>query len=79
MASSIERLPAGFSEKSATVNGVRISYKIGGSGPVVVLLHGYAETSHMWFSHEPPKAEWNQLSHRVYCRASRPSGISVTS
>jgi pimeloyl-ACP methyl ester carboxylesterase len=43
-----EQLPAGFTEKSATVNGVRISYKIGGQGPVVVLLHGYAETSHMW-------------------------------
>jgi pimeloyl-ACP methyl ester carboxylesterase len=43
-----EQLPAGFAEKSATVNGVRISYKIGGTGPVVVLLHGFTETSHMW-------------------------------
>ena len=43
-----EQLPAGLTEKSATVNGVRISYKIGGQGPAVVLLHGYAETSHMW-------------------------------
>src|SRR4051812_36874834 len=43
-----EKLPEGIVEKSADVNGVRISYKIGGSGPVVVLLHGYAETSHMW-------------------------------
>src|SRR5271166_3581785 len=42
-----EHLPAGFTEKSATVNGVRISYKIGGQGPAVVLLHGYAETSHV--------------------------------
>jgi pimeloyl-ACP methyl ester carboxylesterase len=30
------------------VNGVRINYKIGGQGPVVVLLHGYTQTSHMW-------------------------------
>ena len=36
------------SEKSASVNGVRINYKIAGSGPVVVLLHGYTQTSHMW-------------------------------
>jgi pimeloyl-ACP methyl ester carboxylesterase len=43
-----ENLPAGFVQKEANVNGVRISYKIGGSGPVVVLMHGYAETSHMW-------------------------------
>ena len=42
------RLPKGFTEKSANVNGVRINYKIGGSGPVVVLMHGYAQTSHMW-------------------------------
>lgn len=25
-----------------------INYKIGGTGPVVILLHGYAQTSHMW-------------------------------
>jgi pimeloyl-ACP methyl ester carboxylesterase len=35
-------------ETSATVNGVRINYKIAGSGPAVLLLHGYAQTSHMW-------------------------------
>ena len=38
-----EQLPAGFTEKSAMVNGVRINYKIGGQGPAVVLLHGYAK------------------------------------
>jgi pimeloyl-ACP methyl ester carboxylesterase len=43
-----EQLPAGFTEKSTMVNGVRINYKIGGQGPVVVLLHGYTQTSHMW-------------------------------
>src|SRR5450631_2753397 len=35
---------------SATVNGFRLSYLQAGHGPEtpVVLLHGYAETSHMW-------------------------------
>jgi pimeloyl-ACP methyl ester carboxylesterase len=47
-AALVDRLPEGFAEKDATVNGVRIHYKIGGSGPAVVLLHGYAQTSHMW-------------------------------
>ena len=47
-AAQAEHLPAGFTQKSATVNGVRISYKIGGQGPAIVLLHGYAQTSHMW-------------------------------
>ena len=41
-------LPTGFIERIADVNGVKINYKIGGHGPVVILLHGYAETSHMW-------------------------------
>jgi len=44
-------LPAqaqGVAERSASVNGVRINYKIAGTGPVVVLLHGYTQTSHMW-------------------------------
>jgi pimeloyl-ACP methyl ester carboxylesterase len=32
----------------AKVDGVRLHYLIAGSGDPVVLLHGYAETSHMW-------------------------------
>jgi len=41
-------LPQGFTERDVTVNGVKIHYTIGGNGPVVVLLHGFAQTSHMW-------------------------------
>ena len=37
-----------FAERFAEVNGVRLSYRTGGKGTPVVLLHGYAETSHMW-------------------------------
>jgi pimeloyl-ACP methyl ester carboxylesterase len=32
----------------ATVNGVKLHYLIAGKGDPIVLLHGYAETSHMW-------------------------------
>jgi pimeloyl-ACP methyl ester carboxylesterase len=32
----------------ADVNGVRLHYLVAGQGAPVVLLHGYAETSHMW-------------------------------
>jgi pimeloyl-ACP methyl ester carboxylesterase len=32
----------------ANVNGVRLHYLAAGTGDPVVLLHGYAETSHMW-------------------------------
>lgn len=34
--------------KTADVNGVKIHYLIEGEGPPIILLHGYAETSHMW-------------------------------
>src|SRR5260221_7054793 len=34
--------------KFAEVNGVRLHYLVAGKGDPVVLLHGYAQTSHMW-------------------------------
>ena len=34
--------------KFAEVNGVRLHYLTAGEGDPVVLLHGYAQTSHMW-------------------------------
>jgi pimeloyl-ACP methyl ester carboxylesterase len=43
-----EPVPTGFSERFAEVNGTRLRYLIGGTGSPVVLLHGYAETGHMW-------------------------------
>src|SRR5439155_5315090 len=41
------KVSVGFIEHDAEVNGVRIHYSIGGKGSPVVLLHGYAQTSHM--------------------------------
>jgi pimeloyl-ACP methyl ester carboxylesterase len=35
-------------EKFADVNGVKLHYLIAGTGDPIVLLHGFAETSHMW-------------------------------
>jgi pimeloyl-ACP methyl ester carboxylesterase len=35
-------------DKFADVAGVRLHYLVAGQGDPVVLLHGYAETSHMW-------------------------------
>jgi pimeloyl-ACP methyl ester carboxylesterase len=52
--------PSGFKSDYAQVNGVRLHYWIGGSGAphsAVVLLHGYAETSHMWRPLMPLLAE----------------------
>src|SRR4030088_453979 len=34
--------------RTATADGVSVQYLTAGSGPAIVLLHGYAETSRMW-------------------------------
>ena len=34
--------------KYADANGVRLHYLIAGKGEPILLLHGYAQTSHMW-------------------------------
>jgi pimeloyl-ACP methyl ester carboxylesterase len=47
----------GFSERFAEVNGTRLRYLIGGKGTPVVLLHGYAQTGHMWNPILPRLAE----------------------
>src|SRR6266436_4498856 len=51
------QVPGGFSERKVEVNGVRIHYSIDGKGSPVVLLHGYAQTSHMWNPIMPLLAE----------------------
>ncbi|RUQ37817.1 MAG: alpha/beta hydrolase [Candidatus Competibacteraceae bacterium] len=48
LSATASEIPAGFTEHFAEVNGVRLHYLIGGQGNPVVLLHGYAETGHMW-------------------------------
>jgi pimeloyl-ACP methyl ester carboxylesterase len=35
-------------QADAQVNGVRLHYRIAGTGSAIVLIHGYAETGHMW-------------------------------
>ncbi len=62
----------GFREKSAKVDSVKINYKIGGRGPVVVLLHGYTQTSHMWIPLMPLLA----TSHTVIAPDLRGAGGS---
>jgi pimeloyl-ACP methyl ester carboxylesterase len=37
-----------INDRFANVNGVRLHYLIAGKGEPVLLLHGYAENSHMW-------------------------------
>ena len=37
-----------IASRFAEVNGTRLHYLAAGKGPPVLLLHGYAQTSHMW-------------------------------
>jgi pimeloyl-ACP methyl ester carboxylesterase len=66
-------LPKGFTEKRVTVDGVTIHCTVGGQGPVVVLLHGYAQTSHMWRPLMPALAP----SHTVIAPDLRGAGGSA--
>jgi len=50
-------VPPGFRNTDADVNGVRLHYLIGGHGSPVVLLHGFAETGHMWAPLVPQLAQ----------------------
>jgi len=45
-ASAQERIAV--DSRTAEVNGTRLHYLVAGEGEPVLLLHGYAQTSHMW-------------------------------
>jgi pimeloyl-ACP methyl ester carboxylesterase len=51
----------GFSEKTVTVAGRVVHYRIGGSGPTVLLIHGYADTGEMWVPLAPALAKNHQV------------------
>ena len=51
----------GFSEKTVDIGGRPVHYRIGGSGPAVLLVHGYADTGDMWRALAPVLAK----THRV--------------
>ena len=44
----IHAFPAGFRIEEIAVSGATIHTRIGGSGPAVVMLHGFADTGDMW-------------------------------
>src|ERR1700727_2492304 len=54
---STSRIPGGFPDKTARVNGGTLNYATGGTGPAVVLLHGYPQTWYMWRKVMPALAE----------------------
>lgn len=60
--------------RMAEVNGTQIHYLVSGKGEPVVLLHGYAETSHMWL----PLIKELEKTHTVIAPDLRGAGESAT-
>jgi len=49
LSTAVEAQPAvTIADRYATVNGVRLHYLVAGEGAPVILMHGYAQNSHMW-------------------------------
>jgi pimeloyl-ACP methyl ester carboxylesterase len=64
--------PAGFVHRDIAINGVSIHVRSGGSGPAVLLLHGYGETGDMWI----PLAAALARDHTVIVPDLRGLGLS---
>ena len=64
--------PAAFHVQNIATNGTTIHVRVGGSGPAVVLLHGYGETGDMW----APMAADLMRDHKVIVPDLRGLGLS---
>jgi pimeloyl-ACP methyl ester carboxylesterase len=43
-----EPFPSSFKVKTVAANGTQIHVRVGGSGPAVILIHGFGDTGDMW-------------------------------
>ncbi len=68
----IEPFPADFKIQSISVNGATLHVRVGGKGPAVVLLHGFADTGDMW----APLAKALYKDHTVIVPDLRGMGLS---
>jgi haloacetate dehalogenase len=67
----------GFKQRRAKTSGAEINYVIGGSGPAVLLLHGYPENHLMWRKVAPELAKTHTVvaaDLRGYGDSSKPAG-----
>ena len=64
--------PPGFQKRDIATNGTTIHVRSGGSGPAVLLLHGYGETGDMW----TPMAADLARDHTVVVPDLRGMGLS---
>jgi pimeloyl-ACP methyl ester carboxylesterase len=68
----VQPFPASFQTETIPTNGTEIFVRVGGSGPAVVLLHGYGETGDMW----APLAAKLAETHTVIVPDLRGMGLS---
>ena len=47
-AANIQPYPNSFSVQEIRANGTTLHVRVGGTGPAVVLLHGFGDTGDMW-------------------------------
>ena len=47
-AAAVTPFPASFQSQMVATNGTRLNVRVGGKGPAVLLLHGFADTGDMW-------------------------------
>jgi pimeloyl-ACP methyl ester carboxylesterase len=69
----VQPFPPSFRVRDVETNGTTLHVRIGGSGPAVVLLHGYGETGDMW----TPLAARLMSSHTVIVPDLRGMGLSA--
>jgi len=65
--------PAGFRTQEIVTNGTTLHVRIGGTGPAVVLIHGYGDTGDMW----APLAAELMRDHTVVAPDLRGMGLSA--
>src|SRR5207302_2103144 len=73
--------PPGWAHREASVNGVRLHYVEAGSGPLVVLLHGFPELWYSWRRQLPALAAagYRALAPdlRGYNESDKPAGVAA--
>ena len=65
--------PAGFKVQPIATNGTTLNVRVGGQGPAIVLIHGYADTGDMWI----PLAAELMRDHTVVVPDLRGMGLSA--
>jgi pimeloyl-ACP methyl ester carboxylesterase len=69
---AVQPFPAGFRAATIDTNGTSLYVRVGGTGPAVVLLHGFGDTGDMW----APVAARLMTDHTVIVPDLRGMGLS---